>query len=67
MFVPRRDLDTECGDVLRETAIPPAQWKAKIAAGEWFGAKPKVFCAAARGICGLQKNIAKPAPIAADF
>ena len=43
IFVPQQETGTEYNDIPRETTITPAQWKAKVEAGEWFiYAEPKV-------------------------
>ena len=45
----------KCGDISRETAIAPAQWKAKAAACEWFiCAEPEVSNGADNGVCELR-------------
>ena len=36
IFVPQQRTGTEHDDISRETTTAPAQWKAKVAAGEWF-------------------------------
>ncbi len=36
IFVPQQQTGAECNDISRETTATPAQWKAKVAAGEWF-------------------------------
>lgn len=42
-------------DISRDTAIKPEQWKADVAAGEWFVcAEPKASCGAGNGACGLR-------------
>ena len=46
---------TEHNDISRDTAIKPEQWKADVAAGEWFVcAEPKASCGAGNGACGLR-------------
>ncbi|PWM29441.1 MAG: hypothetical protein DBX55_07120 [Verrucomicrobia bacterium] len=42
IFVPQQQTGAEYNDISRETTTTPAQWKAKVAAGEWFiYAEPK--------------------------
>lgn len=54
-FVPQQETGTECNDISRETTITPEQWKAKVAAGEWFiYAGPKVAYDADHGIYELR-------------
>lgn len=51
IFVPQRETGTEYNDISRETTITPAQWKAKVDAGERFiYAESKVAYDADHGI-----------------
>lgn len=46
---------TKHNDISRDTAITPEQWKADVAACEWFVcAEPKASCGAGNGACGLR-------------
>ena len=57
-------------DISRETTITPAQWKAKVEAGEWFiYAEPKVAYNAENGIYELRvkKTPCKCATPATEF
>ena len=55
IFVPQQETGTEYNDISRETTITPAQWKAKVEAGEWFiYAEPKVAYNAENGIYELR-------------
>ena len=55
IFVPQQEIGTEYNDISRETAIIPAQWKAKVATGEWFiYSEPKVAYGADHGIYELR-------------
>ena len=55
IFVPQQETGTEYNDISRETAIIPAQWKAKVATGEWFiYSEPKVAYGADHGIYELR-------------
>lgn len=52
---------TEHNDISRDTAIKPEQWKADVAAGEWFVcAEPKASCGAGNGACGLRPANTRP-------
>ena len=54
IFLSQERMCAEC-NVPRGSAIAPAQWKAKTAAGEWFVCSElKVSRGAGRGICGLR-------------
>ena len=55
IFVPQQETGTEYNDIPRETTITPAQWKAKVEAGEWFiYAESKVAYNAENGIYELR-------------
>ena len=55
IFIPQQETGTEYNDISRETTITPAQWKAKVEAGEWFiYAEPKVAYDAENGIYELR-------------
>ncbi len=55
IFIPQQETGIEYNYISRETTITPAQWKAKVATGEWFiCAEPKVVCDADNGICELR-------------
>ena len=55
IFVPQQQTGAEYNDISRETTATPAQWKAKVAAGEWFiYAEPKVSYDADNGVYELR-------------
>ena len=55
IFVPQQQTGAEYYDISRETTTTPAQWKAKVAAGEWFiYAEPKVSYDADNGVYELR-------------
>lgn len=55
IFIPQQEAGTEYNYISRETTITLAQWKTKVATGEWFiCAEPKVVCDADNGICELR-------------
>ena len=55
IFIPQQETGTEYNDISRETTITPAQWKAKMDAGERFiYAEPKVAYDAENGIYELR-------------
>ena len=55
IFVPQQQTGAECNDISRETTATPAQWKAKVAAGEWFiYAGPKFAYDADNGVYELR-------------
>ena len=55
IFVPQQQTGAEYNDISRETTTTPAQWKAKVEAGEWFiYAEPKVSYDADNGVYELR-------------
>ena len=55
IFIPQQEAGTEYNYISRETTITLAQWKTKVATGEWFiCAEPKVVCDADNDICELR-------------
>lgn len=68
IFVPQQETGTEYNDIPRETTITPAQWKAKLTAGEWLiYAEPKVVYKADHGIYELREKTQYPVPLQRGF
>ena len=55
IFIPQQQTGAEYSDISRETTTTPAEWKAKVEAGEWFiYAEPKVAYDADHGVYELR-------------